>query len=141
MLADIQSNEATECSTEQHKLASYFGKQICNIDQEYKKYYFSIQININKKQIIKNISREPYISFWEIFSVKYYPSECYLQYQNYLKQFICPHWGNSYVNPTLGKILCSYKNTYKDHENIKYLKFYILKIKLDARTMLNGYAE
>ena len=46
-------------------------------------------------------------------------------YQNYLKQFICPHWGNSYVNPTLGKILCSYKNTYKDHENIKYLKFYI----------------
>lgn len=52
MLADIQFNEATECSTEQHKLASYFGKQICNIDQEYKKYYFSIQININK-QIIK----------------------------------------------------------------------------------------
>ena len=42
MLADIQFNEATECSTEQHKLASYFGKQICNIDQEYKKYYFSI---------------------------------------------------------------------------------------------------
>lgn len=55
MLADIQFNEATECSTEQHKLASYFGKQICNIDQEYKKYYFSIQININKKQIKKYI--------------------------------------------------------------------------------------
>ena len=48
--------------------------------------------------------------------MKYYPSECYLQYQNYSKQFICPQWGNSYVNPTLGKILCSYKNTYKDHE-------------------------
>lgn len=42
MVADIQFHEATECSTKQRKLASYFGKQICNIDQEYKKYYFSI---------------------------------------------------------------------------------------------------
>ena len=41
-LADIQFNEATECSTGQRKLASYFGKQICNTHQEYKKYYFSI---------------------------------------------------------------------------------------------------
>ena len=63
--------------------------------------------------------------------MKYYSSECYLQYQNYLKQFICPHWGNSYVNPTLGKILCSYKNMYKDQEKHKTSEILYFK-------MING---
>ena len=65
--------------------------------------------------------------------MKYHSSECYLQYQNYLKQFICPHWGNSYVNPTLGKILCSYKNMYKDQEKHKISEILYFKNKAGCK--------